>query len=142
MTRIFGAKRNKDKDKEESDGQVSSGPSTGEPVPCGWSFWTPDPKPGMTIQSRSSASYGRRLPTSDFGIVAAHTSSCNVSRRSRARNGSNTAASQAPTPALAPDWRAQQPKQFPAGLPCGSLAGILLLQISCFHSETSLRKNR
>ncbi len=103
---------------------VVAGKLTGELVPCDSSFLIPSSKPGKTIHSRSSSSCGRKLPTSDFGIAAARTSSCNVSCQSRTRNGNNTAASQARTETWGTDWRAQQPKQLPAGLPCESLAGV------------------
>ncbi len=103
---------------------------TGGLLPGDWSSWTlcsNCSRPGKRIRMRLSFFCGRKRPTSDFGIEAARTFLCNVSCRSRARNGSSREELQAPIGVSGPDWPGQQQKSFPVESRCAALAGIHVL---------------
>src|SRR5258706_11389338 len=72
-----------------------------ELLPCDSSCANRNWKPEQPRPLPSRFFYGRSLPTSDFRIAAARTSSCTAFPRSFVRNGSSTTASSRWQPVLA-----------------------------------------
>jgi hypothetical protein len=121
---------------------VVLGKLTGEPVPCGSSFWILEPWPEKWIRSRLNFSCGRRWPTNGFGIAEVRTSWCNVLRRSHTRSGSSTEEWRVPVLRWQSDLPALRSKPCRAEWLSERPAGIRARQISSSHSETLGHKNR
>src|SRR6266566_6605141 len=98
---------------EGGPGKESDCEPTGEPPRCGSSCASENLNPMAPVHSQRNSFYGRRSPTSDFRIAAAHTSSCIASLRLHVRSGNSTSGSGDLKPGLGTDWPGRQRRPFP-----------------------------